>query len=339
MQATLWLLWHAIIFLGAWTSFAHAFTNPIKTRDGSDPFIVYYDGMYYLTSTTWSNIVITASPTIEGLKTASPQVVWTDRNAARCCNVWAPEMHKVAGRWYIYYTAGPDVNDFVQRQRVWVLQGGTGDPLSAAYSFVSQITPPNYSQGMLDATVYNISGKSYFIYSSTVAPASLYIAELLTPTTTGLATMISRPELPWERQGWSINEGPAGLTSPNGTHYVVFSASGCNTEHYKLGALKLSTGSDPLQASSWTKLPDPLFTTANGLHGPGHNAFFKSPDGTQDWNVYHANRSPSGGCDGGRQTFVQPVGWNSDDTPDLGAPMAPGTQIQPPSGEGPQTLR
>ena len=88
-----------------------------------------------------------------------------------------------------------------------------------------------------------------------------------------------------------------------------------------------------MQASSWTKLPQPFFTTANGLYGPGHNGFFKSPDGTQDWNVFHANRAADGGCDGGRQTFVQPVTWNADDTPNLGKPLAAGTQIAAPSGE------
>lgn len=28
-----------------------AFTNPIKSTDGSDPFMVYHEGYYYLTST------------------------------------------------------------------------------------------------------------------------------------------------------------------------------------------------------------------------------------------------------------------------------------------------
>lgn len=128
-----------------------AFTNPIKTRDGSDPFMVFYEGMYYLTTTTWKNIAITASPAIEGLKTATPKVVWSDNTPSRCCNVWAPEMHKIDGRWYIYYTASPSGSDFVQRLRVYVLQGGAEGPLSAPYTFASQITPPNYSQGMLDA--------------------------------------------------------------------------------------------------------------------------------------------------------------------------------------------
>jgi len=33
-------------------------------------------------------------------------------------------------------------------------------------------------------------------------------------------------------------------------------------------------------------------SNTNGVYGPGHNGFFKSPDGTEDWIVYQANASP-----------------------------------------------
>jgi GH43 family beta-xylosidase len=78
----------------------HAFVgfyNPLKSYNGSDPFMVYSDGYYYLLTTTWSNIQITRSTTIAGLKTATPEVVWSDSTASRCCNVWAPEVHYIAG--------------------------------------------------------------------------------------------------------------------------------------------------------------------------------------------------------------------------------------------------
>jgi GH43 family beta-xylosidase len=65
--------------------------------------------------------------------------------------MWAPELHRVEGQWYIYYTAGQNTTDYVLTQRVWVLEGGTEGPLSGEYTFAGQITPPNYDQGMLDA--------------------------------------------------------------------------------------------------------------------------------------------------------------------------------------------
>lgn len=58
-----------------------SYTNPLKTTDGSDPFMVHKDGLYYLLTTTWSNVQITSATTISGLKSAAPKVVWTDSTA------------------------------------------------------------------------------------------------------------------------------------------------------------------------------------------------------------------------------------------------------------------
>lgn len=165
--------------------------------------------------------------------------------------------------------------------------------------------------------------------------ASLWIAEMTSPSEVGPATMISFPELVWETDPSPVIEGPAGITSPNGTIFMVYSANSCNTPDYTLGALQLQDGADPLLASSWIKLPEPLLTTntENGMYGPGHNGFFKSPDGTEDWMVFHANRNSGGSCDAYRRTFVQPVHWDSQGRPQLNPPIAPSEDIVPPSGE------
>ena len=75
---------------------------------------------------------------------------------------------------------------------------------------------------------------------------------------------------------------------------IVYSASACWGPDYKLGLLTL-TGTDPLNPAHWTKKSTPVFqrNDANGVFAPGHNGFFKSPDGTEDWIVYHANDSAS----------------------------------------------
>jgi GH43 family beta-xylosidase len=148
--------------------------------------------------------------------------------------------------------------------------------------------------------------------------------------------MISYPDQDWEKESSAVLEGPAGITSPSGDIFLVYSADSCNNPKYKLGALKLKRGEDPLNPSSWTKLPQPLLVTdtARGIYGPGHNGFFKSPDGTQDWMVYHANRDATGSCDGYRQTFIQPVMWNQDGSPQLSPPIGAGIEIPEPLGTG-----
>lgn len=99
-----------------------SFSNPLVPKDGSDPFIVHSgDGYYYLLTTTWSDIRVTRSKTVGGLKAGESKVVWTDKTASRCCNVWAPEVHWIDNAWWIYYTAGNNVN--LDGQRSFVLKG------------------------------------------------------------------------------------------------------------------------------------------------------------------------------------------------------------------------
>ena len=110
-----------VIFAGAaLISFASAatFTNPLKNPNGSDPFIVYSGGYYYLLTTTWTNVQITRATTLGGLKTGETKVVWSDTTASRCCNVWAPEVHWIDNKWYIYYTAGQSADLTLQQSHV-----------------------------------------------------------------------------------------------------------------------------------------------------------------------------------------------------------------------------
>jgi hypothetical protein len=118
----------------------------------------------------------------------------------------------------------------------------------------------------------------------------------------------------------------------NGRTFIIYSASSCNTQYYKLGQLSL-TGADPMQPSSWTKAPNPVFQAANGVYGPGHNGFFTSPNGAESWIVYHGNATSSQGCGSTRSTRVQRFAWNGDGTPNFGSPVSTSTDIAVPAGE------
>jgi hypothetical protein len=133
--------------------------------------------------------------------------------------------------------------------------------------------------------------------------------------------------------GSYVNEGPVPLYHNDQT-FVIYSASACWTPDYKLGML-IYNGGDPLSTASWIKYPEPVFqrSDGNGVFAPGHNGFFKSPDGTEDWIVYHANDSVNGACDGGRTTRVQKFAWNDDGMPNFGVPVSESEEITAPSGD------
>ncbi|TID25653.1 glycoside hydrolase family 43 protein [Venturia nashicola] len=305
---------------------AGTFLNPLKITDGSDPYIVYTGGFYYLMTTTWKDVSLTRAKTLDGLKTGETKVVFKGTNPDNSYNVWAPEIHKVDGIWYIYFTAGHSQD--VGLQRPYSLKGS--DNIWGSYKSPTRLT----NEWGIDGTVSVINSKRYFIWSCQNANLqSLCIAQMTAPDKLGETHVISQPTNDWEKmQGQlPVNEGPA-VMQKGGKVFMTYSASYCWTSDYSLGLLTLKIGQDPLKKANWVKT-GPVFKSANRNYGPGHNGFFTSPDGKEIWNVYHATANSKGSCDGNRYTMAEKVNWKPDGTPDFGVPSALSTQIQVPSGE------
>ena len=311
--------------------------NPLNAYGGADPWIQYYEGYYYLSTTTWrSELMMSRSPTLAGLKTAVPVQIYAETDPSRCCNMWAPEFYLLDGpngpRWYFYYTAG--TSGTLDNQRMHVLESAGTDPLGP-YTYKGRIYDPANDVWAIDGSILTIDDELYFLFSSWVGNnQSMFIAPMSNPwTLSGPRVMIAQPEHDWERVGLNVNEGPVALYH-NDRIFIIYSASHCATPDYKLGLLAYN-GGDPLQPASWEKHPEPVFQRAdeNDVFGPGHNGFFQSPDGTEHWIVYHANNSAQGGCDDGRTTRVQRFSWNADGTPNFDVPVATTEPIAAPAGD------
>lgn len=311
--------------------------NPLNPYGGADPWIQYYEGYYYLATTTWrSELLLSKSETLAGLKTAIPLQIYAETDPSRCCNMWAPEFHLLDGpnglRWYYYYSAG--TSGTLDNQRTHVLESAGTDPMGP-YTYKGRIFDAQNDVWAIDGSILKVGDSLYFMFSSWVGDEQqMFIAPMSDPwTISGPRVLISRPEYEWERSGLNVNEGPVALYHDDQT-FVIYSASHCATPDYKLGMLTY-TGGDPLQPTSWQKNPEPVFqrSDANSVFGPAHNGFFQSPDGTENWIVYHANDNDQGGCDDRRTTRVQPFTWNDDGTPNFGIPVSTAETIAAPSGD------
>ncbi|AJW80772.1 alpha-L-arabinofuranosidase (plasmid) [Clavibacter michiganensis subsp. insidiosus] len=316
------------------------FTNPL-IEDGADPTIEFHDGNYYAVVTTWDNrVVMRKAPTLEGLKTAAPTTVFSDTTPGRNANMWAPELTRLNSptgpRWYLMYTMGTAGN--FGQQHLQVIESAGDDPMGP-YTYKGRPIPTD--DWNIDGSYLQLNGELYVTWSQfTPEPNRLqsnYIAKMSNPwTATGPLNVLSQPTAAWERIGEPVNEGPVPLQK-DGKTWIVFSASFCGTEDYQLGTLRY-TGGDPVLASSWNKSAGPVFSKGNGVFGPGHNDFFTSPDGTQIWNLYHANARADGGCARQRSARAQQVTFDAAGEPVFGTPIATGTPIAVPSGErGPIT--
>lgn len=313
-----------------------SFTNPLF-NNGADPWLEYFDGNYYLTTTTWtSQLVMRKSPTLAGLAEATPVYLWSETDPASCCNFWAYEFHRLKGpdgyRWYMMFTSGKQEN--LDGQHLTVLESAGDDPMGP-YQLKGSPMPDSWN---IDGNYLQHNNKLYLLWSEWVADEQLnWIAEMVNPwTITGPRVVLSRPEYDWEKSGRKVNEG-AEVLKYQGRTFVVYSGSYCDTPDYKLGLLEL-VGDDPIDPNAWKKYDKPVFERGNGVYGPGHNGFFKSPDDTEHWLVYHGNNKETDGCSATRSLRAQPFSWHADGTPNFGEPVPEGQTIAAPSGEnGPIT--
>jgi GH43 family beta-xylosidase len=86
-----------------------------------------------------------------------------------------------------------------------------------------------------------------------------------------------------------------------------------------------------LDPKSWVKKPEPAFSGTAAVSSPGHCSFVVSPDGKEDWIVYHAHVQP--GSASVRDVRIQRFTWNADGSPDFGIPVSAGVPLPRPSGE------
>ncbi len=254
--------------------------------------------------------------------------------------LWAPELHFLQGKWFLYFAADDGDND---THRLWVLENDSPDPLSDNWQMKGQLKDRSDAWA-IDPTVFEDRGNLYLLWSgrkhSKLDSQSIYIAAMSNPwTVVGERVRLASPKSAWEKVG---NDNPAHVATLEGPEilkhgdriYLIYSGGGCWTDGYALGMLTAQEGSNPMDPKSWKRSPEPIFSGSAEAHayGPGHNGFFQSPDGTQNWIIYHANPEPGQGCGNSRSTRIQPFSWNTDGSPNFGAPVPMGAMIPKPSG-------
>ncbi|MBS0664388.1 MAG: glycoside hydrolase family 43 protein [Verrucomicrobia bacterium] len=310
---------------------AAEWSNPL-VRQRADPWILRHsDGYYYFTATVpeYDRIELRRARTLEELPGVTPTVIWRRHaNGEMGAHIWAPELHWIDGRWFVYFAAGAAEREW--DIRLYVLECAAPDPRTGPWVERGQLRTP-WNTFALDATTFTVHGERYLLWAqrdpALAANTCLFLSRMKSPTElTGPTVRLSQPEFPWERVRFAVNEGPAVLVR-HGRIWVSYSAAGTGPE-YCLGLLSADASANLLDPRSWRKSPTPVFTSsaANQVFGPGHNCFTTTPDGRTDLIVYHArDQAEVAGDpldDPNRHTRVQPLGWNTDGSPAFGTPAA-----------------
>jgi GH43 family beta-xylosidase len=319
------------------------FTNPVGK--GADPWVVKDNGFYYVCQVAETKrgegISIRKSSFLT--KLGKRQVVWTaPKNAWNSTSVWAPELHHIGNRWYIYYTAGKSGPPYTF-QRSGVLESVTDDPRGeyvdkGILKTGSDPADPSGVFWAIDLTVAEINGQLYGVWSgwdsnkkSDKTKQYLYIAKMSDPTTISSDRVkIASPDQPWETGGpLDLVEGAQFIFHKKDV-FLIYSTRESWTPQYRLGQLRLKPKADPMKPESWIK-SGPVFKGNESVLGVGHASFTKSPDDKEWWIFYHSKIDKKPGWD--RNLRLQQFYWDKKGNPVFREPLPAEVKLKKPSGE------
>lgn len=274
--------------------------NKVWIAQRADPYVLRDDasGSYYFTASVpaYDSIVLRRADTLAGLAEAEETIIWKKHESGPMSkHVWAPELHYLFGRWYIYFAAGE--RDNIWKIRPYVLECQGQDPVKDEWAELGKMQRAgedefSFEAFSLDATIFENKGSYYYVWAEKTGVgrqiSNLYIARM--ESANRLATvqeLLTTPDYDWERRGFWVNEGPA-VIKKNGKIFLTYSASDTSA-NYCMGMMSVSGDADLLDPGVWKKERYPVLQTDNGkgIYGPGHNSFTVDENGN-DIVVFHA---------------------------------------------------
>ena len=296
----------------------------------ADPCIGRWKGKYYFIATNdYDNnhsLLIREADTIPGLVTAQEVCILDTTMYPHLGNLlWAPELHVIKDRLYIFHAGTP--REFEREQCHVMALKENGNPMKASdWEMPVRVVKKDGSflyneQGItLDMTEWELNGRYYVAWSQRQffpvdQGAWLYIAEIDPDQPWKLISdpvLLSMPEYGWANNHTFVDEGPFALLRKEKI-FLTFSSAAVDST-YVVGLLSADLSADLLDPASWTKENYPLMSSRSreGEFGTGHNSYITDEDGLV-WNAYHARP----GIDGPRSAGLRRVHFGPDGYPVL----------------------
>ena len=321
------------------------YDNPLEA--GADPYVLKHRGEYYRYFSMGDKVWVNKSHTLTDASlwnnagaTCVHTAVFDNRDNEESWNnahLWAPEVHYINGRFYLYYCAD---NKYKPKHHLFVATADnpygpfvdTGEALvTSPHGLLDGNNPAGSGlqddAWAIDANVFVDNDQDSTIYITWSGPPHtcqcIRIAKMETPTKIDVNTIktISLPERDWEKgdssaEGLSsqpVNEGPFMFKKKN-KYFIVYSASHSQTAHYCLGLLSTT---NPL--GEWVK-EGPVFekNTGEEMYGVGHNCLVKGMNGIDDVNCYHYKTGTAVTWDD-RMLAMSAIEWDKGE-PNFGEP-------------------
>lgn len=312
------------------------YKNPI-VLERADPWVYKHtDGYYYFTGSVpgYQSIELRRATSLNDLENGEILTVWNAHKSGEMSQlIWAPEIHYIKGKWYIYFAAAPSdkPKNNIFQHRMYAIECSEDNPMTDNWTEKGQINT-HLNSFCLDATTFKHNNTLYYVWAqkdpAIPGNSNLYISEMENPwTLKGHATLLTIPEFEWEKIGFLVNEGPAVIKHDDKV-FITYSASATD-ENYAMGLLWAHIDDDLLDGYSWNKSKTPVFTSSekNSLYGPGHNSFTKTEDNEEDVLIFHArpekNKEGDPLDNPNRHANAQVFGWHNNGFPNFGEPGSP----------------
>ena len=141
----------------------------------ADPYVYRHtDGTYYFTASVpaYDRIILRRSRTLVGLADAEEVTIWKKHESGHMGNhIWAPELHFLEGKWYIYFAAGDAEDKWAIRP--YVLECADADPVTGTWTEKGKMGCADedefsFRSFSLDATVFENHGEHYYVWAEKV---------------------------------------------------------------------------------------------------------------------------------------------------------------------------
>lgn len=258
-------------------STSSAYTNPVM-QDGADPYVLFYDGTYYMYATNgFSQKGFEAYTSKDLVNWEYAGVVAEKPDILGEYNFWAPEVYCYNNQFYMLYSAE-------EYTAVAVADSPLGPFKKTSDSFI-------FDFHAIDGNLlFDDDGRIYMYFSrilhSEGEGQQIWGVEMnsdLLSAKLDTLTLLTAPNKEWE--GW-VNEGPF-MLKHNGTYYLSYSGEFYFNINYSVG---YATSDSPL--GTFTRYENnPILAPDTFIHGTGHHAFVNSPDGSELFIVYHCHKN------------------------------------------------
>lgn len=303
------------------------FSNPVCTVPLADPFCFLHEGTYYAVGTGAAEAGETGAsgmvvPMIKSRdlqhweEVGSVLVPPTDEQGGA---FWAPEVAYDAGMFYLYYHPNGSGHGFRVRVATSRLPEGpfidTGWPMTDVRANPFAIDSHAFRDD--DGQWYLFYATDFYDEDATTFRGTALVVDRMVSMIelAGQPQVVMRAHWQWqifERNramggrvaDWYTLEGPS-VVKRGGRYYCFYSGGNYQNDSYGVDYLVADRVTGPWHEAGRFRGPQVMRSVPGTVIGPGHNSIVSSPDGREDFIVYHAWDAAMTA----RQPWVDPLEW------------------------------